>query len=324
MAASRKVTVFVFFIVVAGVLSFAAARAETVDRIVANVNGEIILYSDLQVQVKNVTKNMPMLDVSDPAKKSQIEHEVLTQMVRQKLADAEAERLKVSVSNSEVDQKVHDIVEQNNATLAQLEANLKANGQTLEKFRDEVKKNMERERLIERVLKSKVIISDQQVEAFLKGDKGDAASTSQRVHLAMILLPVGDTYGKPEEVEKTGRAILDKLKNGADFETMARQYSKGQAAQEGGDVGYMAPEDLAPYIAQGIHNLKKDEVSGLVKGPSGYYILKVLGVDNKKAEKSDPALVEKVRRTLYEQEMSRKFEEWVRYLESKAFIQISL
>jgi peptidyl-prolyl cis-trans isomerase SurA len=295
-----------------------------VDRIVANVNGEIILYSELRQQIKVLEKNMPMLNVTDPAKKAQVERDVLTQMIRQKLADMEAERLKVTVTPSEVELRVKQILEQSHSTLTQLEINLKANGETLDKFRAQIKKDMERERLVERVCNSKVLIGDKQVEAFLSGEKGESASTSQKVHLGLIVLPVGDKYTKPEEAEKTGREILDKLKGGADFQSLAKQYSKGPAAQEGGDVGYMAGDELAPFIAQGIRNLRKDQVSGLVQGPGGYYIMKIFDIDSKKVSKSDSALREKVRRTLYEQEVNRKFEEWVHDLESRAFIQISL
>lgn len=320
----RRVSTLAVCMIVASVFACANARAEMVDRIVANVNGEIILYSELQQQIKVLEKNMPMLNVTDPAKKAQVEREILTQMIRQKLADMEAERLKVTVATSEVDQRVQQILEQNHSTLAQLEVNLKANGQTLDKFRAQIKKDMERERLVERVCNSKVLIGDKQVEAFLSGEKGESASTSQKIHLGLIVLPVGDKYGKPEEAEKTGREILDKLKGGADFQSLAKQYSKGPAAQEGGDVGYLASDEIAPFIAQGIRNLRKDQVSGLVQGPGGYYIIKILGIDSKKVSKSDSALREKVRRNLYEQEVNRKFEEWVHDLESKAFIQISL
>lgn len=310
--------------IVACVLLCAAAGAETIDRIVANVNEEIILYSDLQRQIKAMEKAMPTLDVSDPAKKSQIEREVLTQMIQQRLADKEAERLKINVASSEVELRIRQIAESNHISVEQMEAELKADGQSLEKFREEVKKQIGRQRLMEWFLKPKVLITDRQVDEYLRGEKGESASASQKVHLGSILLPVGDKYGKPEEVEKTGREILDKLKAGTDFKTLAKQYSKGPSAQEGGDLGYIAPEDVAPFIAQGIRNLKKGDVSGLVKGPSGYYILKILDIDTKKAEKSDPALREKIRQTLYQQEMNRKFEEWVHDLESKAFIQISL
>jgi peptidyl-prolyl cis-trans isomerase SurA len=311
-------------VLLACALAFQVARAETIDRIVANVNGEIILYSELQKQIKDIEKNSPIPEMSDPEKRPQIEREVLNQMIRQKLADKEVARLQVVVGNPEVDLRIQGILEQNHATMAQLENNIKANGQTMEKFREDIKKQMERDRLLERVLKSKVVISDQQVDAYLKGEKGESASTSQKFHLALIMLPVGDKYGKPEEAEKTGRDILEKVKSGADFGTVARQYSKGPAAQDGGDLGYMAADEIAPFIAQGIQHLKTGQVSNLVQGPGGYYIIKVVDVDSKKVNKTDPALREKIRKSLYDQEVNRKFEEWVHNLESKAFIQISL
>ena len=85
------------------------------------------------------------------------------------------------------------------------------------------------------------------------------------------------------------------------------------------------PPMRSPRISrQGIKNLKKGEISDLVRGPGGFYILKVIDFDNKKLNKSDPAAREKVRKLLFEREVNRKFEEWVHDLESKAFIQISL
>ena len=319
----HRIASFTVCMIIACLLSCAAARAETVDRIVANVNGEIILYSELQEQIKALEKTMPGVDVADPAKKAETERQVLTQMIRQKLADIEAARLKVAISDSEVENRLQQLLKQSHSTLAQLEVNLKANGQTLDKFRAQLKKDMGRENLVERVCKSKVVIGDQQVDAFIK-ENGEAATTSQRVRLGLIALPVGDKFAKPEVAEKTGREILDKLKGGADFQSMAKEYSKGPAAQEGGDIGYLAANEIAPFIAKAIGNMTKGQVSDLVQGPGGYYILKILDLESKKVNESDPALREKIRRALYNKEVNRKFEEWVRDLESKAFIQISL
>jgi peptidyl-prolyl cis-trans isomerase SurA len=320
----NKVATLTVCVIVAVALSCATARTETVDRIVANVNGEIILYSELQEEVKLLEKQTPSMDLSDPAKRSATEHDILNQLIRQKLTDAEIDRLKVTVTSPEVDATVAQIAEQNHATMAQLEQKLKASGLTMEKFRTQIKKNLERNRLMERVLTSKILITDQQVEAYLNGEKGDSAITSQKVRLGLILLPISDKSAKPAEVEKTGHEILDKLKSGADFGNMAKQYSKGPAANDGGDIGYMTADEIAPYIAEGIKNLKKGEISGLVRGPGGFYILKIIDFDVKKMNKSDPAAREKVRKFLFEREANQKFEEWVHDLESKAFIQISL
>ncbi len=86
----------------------------------------------------------------------------------------------------------------------------------------------------------------------------------------------------------------------------------------------MTSDEIAPFISKAIRDLKKGEMSDLVQGPGGYYILKVLDIDVKKLDTSDQTFREKARNYLYNQEVNRKFEEWVRDLESKAFIQISL
>jgi peptidyl-prolyl cis-trans isomerase SurA len=324
MGSFSKVAILTVCAIAVGLLAGSMAHAETVDRIVANVNGEIILYSELQEQLKLLGKYAPDVDLTDPAKKSQIEHDVLTQLIRQKLTEAEAKRLQVMVLNAEVENTLSRMMEENHTNLAQLEVSLKANGQSVEKLRTQIKKDLERNRLMDRVLKSKVLITDKQVEDFLKGDKAGPATTTQKIHLGLIALPANEKSEKPEAVQKTGREILDKLKQGADFQAMAKQYSKGNTAKDGGDIGYMAPEELAPFIAKAIKDLKKGEVSDLVQGPGGYYIIKVLDVDTKKLSSSDPGTREKVRNYLYEQEVNRKFEEWVHGLEAKAFIQITL
>jgi len=324
MGSFSKVAILTVCAIAVGLLAGSTAHAETVDRIVANVNGEIILYSELQEQLKLLGKYAPDVDLTDPAKKSQIEHDVLTQLIRQKLTEAEAKRLQVMVLNAEVENTLSRMMEENHTKLAQLEVSLKANGQSVEKLRTQIKKDLERNRLMDRVLKSKVLITDKQVEDFLKGDKAGPATTTQKIHLGLIALPANEKSEKPEAVQKTGREILDKLKQGADFQAMAKQYSKGNTAKDGGDIGYMAPEELAPFIAKAIKDLKKGEVSDLVQGPGGYYIIKVLDVDTKKLSSSDPGTREKVRNYLYEQEVNRKFEEWVHGLEAKAFIQITL
>ena len=96
----NKVATLTFCVIAAVALSCATARTETVDRIVANVNGEIILYSELQEQLKLQEKQTPAMNLSDPATRSKAEHDLLTMLIREKLTDAEIGRLKVIVTQS--------------------------------------------------------------------------------------------------------------------------------------------------------------------------------------------------------------------------------
>jgi peptidyl-prolyl cis-trans isomerase SurA len=301
------------------------AISDVIDRTVAVVNGEIILYSELQEQIKLMQKVVPEAKTDDPAKKAAIERDVLKQLIRQKLTEAEVKRLDIKISDREVDDSISEMKRESRLSDAQFEMQMKESGQTMARFRDGVKKELARNRLLERTLRSKTVISEQQVDAYLKeSGRIESAGTvvTEKVQIGVILIPADASGGG--DADKTARDILAQLKGGADFRQLAKQYSKGPAAQEGGDIGYISADELAPPLANAIKGLKKGDVSDLVRGQGGYYILKLFESMKEKQSKTDPALRQKVRQQLYQQELNRKFEEWVRDLESKAFIQISL
>lgn len=303
--------------------------ADSLDRIVAVVNGDIILYSELQDRLRLVQKAAPETRTDDPARKASLEREILQQMVREKLTDQEVKRMKITVTKRDVDEAVAGVREENHLSEAQMEAKLKESGQTMDEFRKAIQKDLERERLIERVLKSKILITDKQVDAFMGQPQPEvkpARGAKEEYRLGIIFLPVAKgTDGKP--VEKQAREIQEKLKDSKDFAKMARQYSKGPAAQDGGDVGFVGLDELAPFIAKNVKDLKKNQPSDVVKGDDGYYIFLVSDVRTGGTQvPSGPTMNvrEKARRQLYQQEMARRFDEWIKDLESRAFVKISL
>lgn len=298
------------------------AFCEVIDRTVATVNGEIILYSDVQAQLLLIEKMMPQIKTADPAKKAEWEREALNQIIHQHLAEQEIKKQKISVTEAEVDMMVENLMQQNHLNKEQFEAAVLKGGQSVKQFREGMKKDLERKKLVDRVLKTKTVISDQQVDAALKGEGGATLSTGKRLHLGIIFLPEDSKGG--QEAEKKGRDILDKLKGGADFGKMAKENSKGPAVEDGGDIGFISQVDLAPHIAKAIDGLQKGQLSSLVRGEGGYYIVKVFDIELQKQSTGNAELREKVRRELFQREVDRKLEEWVKSLESKAFIEITL
>jgi len=304
--------------------------ADSLDRIVAVVNGEIILYSELQERLQLVQKNLPETRTDDPARKAAIERELLQQMTREKLTEQEAKRLKITVTKKDVDEAIAFVMADHNVSQAQMEARLKESGQSMEEFRKVLTKDLERDRLLERVLKSKILISEKQIDALLSQSPPEVRVEprgKEEYRLGIIFLPASDgADGK--QAEKRAREIREKLKTGEDFAAMARQYSKGPAAQDGGDVGFVSLDELAPFIAKNVKDLKKNQPSDVVKGGDGYYIFLVTDVRRAEmqAAQNAPAtnIRERARRQLYQQEMARRFDEWIKDLESRSFVKISL
>jgi peptidyl-prolyl cis-trans isomerase SurA len=296
---------------------------ETLDRIVAVVNGDVILYSELQVEMRQMARVAPELNNFESAQRSAIEREMLNQMIRDRLADQELKRLKISVSQKEVDEAITSIKRENNFTDAQLAAAIQQSGQTLEQFRNDIRRELQRSRLVDRVFKSKTVITQEQINAFLNDGKSGA---KQKRRLAIIFLPFPDGAGEPQrkEVVERGRELHRRLKGGSDFYALAKEYSKGPGADQGGDIGYIADDDLAPFIENAIRNLKVNEFSDVVAVPPGVYLIKVVDVQKEMQDASDASAREKAERQLFQNEVKRKFDDWVRELESRSFVQVSL
>lgn len=311
------------FIIVCLAVWCGAVRADTLDRIVAVVNGDIILYSELQEQIRLLAKASPDLKMEDPSRRAQVEREMLQQMIRDRLAEQEIRRLKIVVAAREVDEAVDAIKQENHFTDAQFDYVIQQQGQTRDQFRQAIKKELERSRLIDRVLKNKTIITTEQVDAYLKSE-GSAFGESRHLTILFLPYPEGSGGQKTEEVDKLARDIMNRLKGGEDFSKLAKEYSKGPAAQEGGDLGYIPTDELAPSIEAATRGLKPNEMTDLIKTPTGYFILKVVDVRKEKQTAVDDNAREKARKQLLQVEMNRKFLDWVRDLESRSFIQISL
>ncbi|MFP5213477.1 MAG: peptidylprolyl isomerase [Acidobacteriota bacterium] len=308
--------------------SFGVVRADTLDRIVAVVNGDVILYSELKERVAEIDKELASRKQGENLLENvpRGEREVLQQMVRERLAEQEAKRLKISVGDSEIDEVLESLKRENNINDAQLEiAVMQQQGITIQQFRTVIKKDLEKSRLIDRVLKSKTVITDAEVDSHMgvsrpASSSSDSSSGQKTARIAIIFLP-------EEEKDASGLAkeLLGKLKKGGDFSALAKEHSKGPSADEGGDIGYVALDELAPEIGDAVKKLGKNGLTDVVKASNGYYIIKVIDVRQGKKAQDDQALSrDRVRKQLFQQEMARKFEEWIKDLEAKSFIQISL
>ncbi len=301
------------------------ASANTLDRIVAVVNGDLILLSELQSRVEVVASESSELNLSNPVAREQVERAVLNQMVQEQLAEQEARRLNIKVSESEVNEAIASIKRENRFTDDQLEYLVQQQGLTMAQFRQDIRRQLERSRLVDRVFKSKTVITEDQVDAYLKSHPRAAGAAREKYRLAVIFLPFSSNSQDSHAQDRAAaQSILERLNRGQDFAVMAAQYSKGPAADEGGDIGYMAADELAPDISAAVRGLGPNEVSPVIEGAGGHYILKVLDVRREEMSLSQVEVREKVKRELFQQEVTRKFEDWVRDLESRAFVDIRL
>jgi peptidyl-prolyl cis-trans isomerase SurA len=317
-----------------GVLVFSAvvwgwatsgAPAETCDRIVAIVNNDVITQLELEKKIKEMTGfSVEDLKRKDGPNFDETQRRILQLLIDEKIAEEKIKELNIRVPKSQVEATIRKIKDDNHWTDEQFIAELGKEGFTLEKYQEKIRKDLERMQLIEFEVKSKIIIRDEDIKAYYEQNKGLFRST-EKVHLAGIFLiqKRPDDPVEMNEIQKKGEEILERLKGGVDFGELAKKFSEGPGAADGGDLGTFDAGQLDPEFKKIIDTLPEGSVSGLIHSSKGIQILKVI---QKQAGKIKP--FEEVKETiyseLYRQEINRRYDSWIKGLRDSSYMRILL
>ncbi len=296
---------------------------ETLNRVVAIVNNQVITLHELNKKMKEVTGYTPdeirsrneqvFLDTRE---------KILELMIDEKITDEKIRELKIEVGQKQVDDAVEMIKKENGWTQEDLLAVLKKEGMTYERYVAKIKKDLERMRLINSEVKSKIIITEERIKRYYEEHK-DKFAGETKVHLAGIFLVRKEPQREEEiqELTRKGEELLRKLKAGEDFAALARQFSDGPGADEGGDLGTFSTKQLEPDLRKTVQSLPVGGFSGLIVRPNGIQIIKVLsseGGDGRSLEEVKDAIYS----ALYQEEVNRRYVEWIRQLREKSYTKI--
>jgi len=245
---------------------------------------------------------------------------VLDDLIDQKIALEKIKELKIKVTDKEVDQTIERIKTDNQLTQEDLVAELKEQGSSYESYRESVKRELERIRLINYEVKSKIIIREEEIEEYYNTHR-DEFTSEGRVRLALIFLKQKDPADKDEarSLYQKARDILSMIKSGKNFADLARKFSDGPGASEGGDLGVFKMSELNPEMAEIIKDLSAGDVSGPIIRPYGIRIIKVEEKDGG-GEKSLEQVRNAIQAILYRKELDKKYSAWIKELRKKAYI----
>ncbi|MDP2991895.1 MAG: peptidylprolyl isomerase, partial [Deltaproteobacteria bacterium] len=136
-------------------------------------------------------------------------------------------------------------------------------------------------------------------------------------------IPVGCSEEEKHAILKKAEDIRQRARDGADFEGLARQFSGYPTASEGGNLGYLDKNELAPYMRDVITALKAGGVSPVVDTPIGYQIFKVIDIKESK-EKAFEEVREEIYQVLFEQDVNKRFMVWIKELRDRSYIEVLL
>jgi peptidyl-prolyl cis-trans isomerase SurA len=317
-----KVVLTVLFVIMFS--ASAHSHAEISNRVVAIVNNDVITLYELNKRIKELTGySSDTLKAQSDEKFIETRRTILEMIIDEKVAQSKIQELGVQVSQEEIDSYIENFKKANNLTQEDLIAGLKDEGTTLALYRNSIKEKLEREQLIEYEVKSKSIILENQISKYYQ-DHIDEFREEELDQIASIVLKVQDKNNADElaELNKKGEKILARLKNGEDFSALAKEFSQGPGADEGGVLGEFNSAHIDPALKKIIGGLAEGQVSDLITTGSGIQIIKLLKRTGG-AVKPFEEVRNDIYQTIYDQELEKRYSTWIKELRDKSFTKIN-
>ena len=315
-------SLFAFFLFLYGPVSFSEA---VVDRVVAVVNKEIITLSEVEKWTNPLKQEIVIGDRLEKHERMEtLCRQVLDKLIEEKLIDQEVKKSGIKVTSKEIEATLEEVKRRNAATQEDLEKALKTEGLTLETYKKQIEKGIQRQKLIQWSVKVEAKAGEEELKDFYKRniDRYATNETYRTSHI-LFIIPKEATPEAMAEVRKKAKKVLEKIKEGEDFEEMARLHSEDASSKNGGDLGYFKRGELVPAFERAALRLKVGEVSELVRTEFGFHIIKL--VDRKGTEPLPfEEVKEKVRADYQESEMEKAFRQYITTLKEKSIIEIKL
>jgi peptidyl-prolyl cis-trans isomerase SurA len=300
-----------------------SARGETCNRLVAIVNDDVITLHELDKKIKALTGvDAETIRRRNPPEYQKVREKVLDLIIDDRIAQKRINELGIEIYEKEIDEAIQKIMEDNQWNRKELLAMLQSRGLRMDEYRKTVKEDLQKQRLINYEVKSKIIIREEQIETYYQEHK-ERFQRKQGVELASIFLPknASNNAGSSNKVQEKAEKILEALRNGADFSTMARQHSEGPGARQGGYLGRFDPSQLDPVIRRSIEETPEGEISDLIITANGIQIIRVIskgGSGVQPLERARPT----IRRILMNEEIDRRYAAWIQELRKETYTKI--
>jgi peptidyl-prolyl cis-trans isomerase SurA len=303
------------------------ASARVVEKIAAVVGEDIVLSSEVEEHAGPFMQEISA--IQNPTQRAQrasaLRREILDRLVDERLIIQQAAELKLSVSSEDVDRSIEQIKRENGGlTDAQLSAELVKAGQSMASYRQEIKKQILRYRVLNIAVGSKVTVSDNDVQSYYDGHMKSGDHVQVRASHIFLALPENADAVTLKGKEKLAAELLERARSGEDFAKLAKEFSQDPATrEEGGDLGYFGRDMLPKPIEEMVFAMKIGEVRGPVRADRGFHVIKL--VDRRTKEVKPLADVkEELRGQLRQKEMERQTKNFLSDLRKRTLVDIRM
>jgi len=254
----------------------AQAQVRPLDRVVAIVDNDVVMQSQLDARLREVQQTIDKRGGALPPEHV-LSQQVLERLIIENIQLQIGERSGIRITDEELNQAMGTIAQRNGMSLEQFRDALARDGLSYADARDQVRREMVISRVRQRRVAERIQVTDQEVQNFLASDLGKM-QLSEEFRLANILIPVseGASSNEIQAADRQAQELYQQLQQGADFAQLAVARSASENALEGGEMGWRKAGQLPPPFDSMISQLNPGEVTEPVRTPGGFIILKLI------------------------------------------------
>ena len=287
------------------------------DRVVAVVNKEVITWSELY-RAMEFEVSSGMKSLSEEEKKKIFkdnESAFLDTMIDRKLQLQAAKNLDIGASKEEIADAIDGIKKKYSMSEQEFQESLKKEGFTYEEYKNRLTEQIILSKLAGQQVRNKIVVTDKEVDDYIAKNK----DVEYRVRQIFLKKPEKDADRKG--VEAKAEEILERLKNGEEFGTLAFRYSEDSTGKAGGDLGFIKKGYLGKEFLDALSHMSAGDVSKPFWTDRGLHIIKL---EEEVGGKDMKEFRESVRKKLFEKRFQEEYRSWIRSLREKAFVEVRL
>jgi peptidyl-prolyl cis-trans isomerase SurA len=304
----------------------APVRAEVVDKIIAVVNDEIITLYEFNEAFEPYRKNIENTYKGDDKEAviKQTREAFLQRLIDNILIEQEAKKsgAGIIVKDEEIMDVIQDMLNKQKLSMQDFLKNLAKDGKSIEYVKKEMRGQMMRARLLRREVKSKILVSDEEIGDYYNKNRQDyEGKETVRIKQLLLLLPPNATKAVIAKVKNEALQLHKRIMEGESFDSLIVKYSQGPAAAQGGDVGFVGRGTIIPEVDVVAFSLPVGQVSEVIESSVGFHIIQV--VDKKGAGLKPLAAVrEEIKTKIEDEKLDKKYDEWIASVRAKSHIEV--
>ena len=255
------------------------------DRVAVIVDEDVIMQSEIDERLLTIKSQINAQPGAKAPPARVLEEQIIERLILESLQLQTADRAGIRISDDELNNALSSIAAQNQMDLPQFRMALAKDGVSWAQMREQVRREFAISRVQQGVMRRRIQITEQEVQNFLATELGENVTADEyRLGHILLDLPSSPTPENIRVARDKAEILADRLKGGEDFGSLAIEFSKGQNALDGGDMGWRKPAQLPSIFSDLVEGMQTGEIKGPIKSGRGFHLIKLMQKRGARAE----------------------------------------